>query len=120
MLLDGEDMTLKEAIKKADFLRPNTVYEEIKAHWVMGLEVEIAELMHVDIPECMWPEDQDLLMPFPKDDIYALNLMAKIDLANEETELYANDSVTANQATTEAKQWWYRNFGNPEKKYVRV
>ena len=113
-------MTLKEAIKKADFQRPNTVYEEIKAHWVMGLECEIAELMHVDIPECNWPEDQDLLMPFPKDDIYVLYLMAKIDLTNEETEPYMNDSVTANQAITEAKQWWYRNFGDPPSKYVRV
>lgn len=114
-------MTLKEAIKRADFLRPNTIPEEIKAHWVMALESEISELMgYVNVQEFKWPEDQELLMPFPKDDIYPLNLCAKIDLANEETELYANDSTAANQATIEAKEWWYRNFGNPKKKYVRV
>jgi len=113
-------MTLKEAIQKADFQRPNLIDEEIKAHWVMSLECEIAELMKIDIPECLWPDDQELLMPSPKDEIYVLYLMSKIDLTNEEVDVYQNDAVTANQAITEAKQWWYRLYGNPTAKYVRV
>jgi len=113
-------MKVKEAIKKADFLRPNAINEETKAEWVVKFDGEIAELMSVPVPELHWPEDQELLMPFPKDEIYPLYLMARIDLANEETALYQNDMIVANQAITEAKAWWYRSFGTHPAKYVRV
>ena len=113
-------MTVKEAIKQADFLRPNAIDEELKALWLVEFDVEIAELKGVDVPENCWPEDQELLMEYPKQEIYVLYLMAKIDLANEESALYANDSAVANQAIAEAKAWWYRNYGTPPTKYVRV
>lgn len=113
-------MKVKEAIKKADFLRPNAIDEELKAEWLVKFDGEMAEMMAVDVPELNWPEDQELLMPYPKDDIYPLYLMARIDLANEETALYQNDMIVANQAISEAKAWWYRNFGTHPAKFVRV
>ena len=113
-------MTVKESIKRADALRPNAIDEEMKAEWLVRFDGEIAELMGIDAPKLQWPEDQELLMPYPKDEIYPLYLMARIDLANEETALYQNDMIVANQAITEAKAWWYRNYGSHEAKYVRV
>ena len=113
-------MKVKEAIKRADALRPNAIDEEMKAEWLVRFDSEIAELMGIEAPILHWPEDQELLMPFPKDEIYPLYLMARIDLANEETALYQNDMIVANQAITESKAWWYRNLGTHPAKYVRV
>lgn len=103
-------MKLKEAIRKADALRPNTIEDEQKVKWIVELEGEIAEIQRVEQEWDGWAEnDPELLMPYPKDEIYVLYLMAKIDFANEEMELYADDSVLANERITEAKAWWVRN-----------
>ena len=113
-------MTVKETIKKADALRPNAIEEQEKAEWIIRFDGEIAEMMQVPVPDIKWPEDQELLMPYPKDDLYVKYLMAMIDLANEESALYANDMIVANQAIAESKAWWYRNFGHRDSKYVKV
>jgi hypothetical protein len=112
-------MKLKEAIRKADSLRPNTIDEEQKVKWIAELEGEIAETERTDIPNDGWAEeDPVLLMPYPKDEIYVLYLMAKIDYANEEMQLYADDSAMANERITEAKAWWVRN--NPPRKAKKI
>ena len=112
-------MKLTEAIIKADELRPNIIGEEIKVNWVFELESEIAEMMRVSLPINKWPnEEQELLMPFPKDNIYVLYLCAHIDNAQEDTELYANDITIANTAISEAKAWWWRNNKPPKAKGV--
>lgn len=103
-------MTVKEAIRKADELRPNAISEELKAGWIFEVEGELAEMMEVDPPENTWPElDVQLLMPYPKDGMYIMYLCAMIDNANEETALYANDMVMAQAAMDEARAWWWRN-----------
>lgn len=102
-------MTVREAIKRADALRPNTLGGEDKARWLRALETEYAETMGAELPENKWPEDQELLMPEPHDESYVWALCASIDLANAETELYANDHVLANAASAEAKAWWRRH-----------
>ena len=113
-------MKLKEAIRKADALRPNTLDEEQKVKWVVELEGEIAEIERTDLPEDGWAEqDPVLLMPYPKDEIYVYYLMAKIDFANEEMQLYADDSVVANERITEAKAWWVRNHMPRRPKRIR-
>ena len=81
-------MKLKEAIRKANALRPNTIEEEQKVKWIAELECEYAEIMRVPLPDDGWAEqDPTLLMPYPKDDTCILYLLAKIDFAHEEMEL---------------------------------
>lgn len=109
-------MTKAEAIKRADLLRPNVIPLYQKIAWLEELEGEFAECMETEPPV---PTDMDsydkendteeLLMPFPKEEVYELFLCAKIDNAHEETELYTNDMLVANQAISEAKRWWRRN-----------
>lgn len=106
-------MTVRDAIKRADALRPNTLESEDKARWLRALEAEYAEVMGMELPENLWPEDQTLLMPAPHDEGYVWALCAYIDLANEENELYANDRITANSMTEAAKAWWRRHNRPP-------
>ena len=114
-------MTVKEAIRKADELRPNAITEETKAGWLYDLEGELAEMMEVDPPENLWPEiDAVLLMPYPHDNMYYLYLMAMIDNANEETELYANDMTVAQEAMNESRAWWWRNNYTRKADRIRV
>lgn len=101
-------MTVREVIRRADLLRPNTLAGEDKARWLRATEAEYAETMGVPLPANVWPEDQTLLMPEPHDTSYIYALCASIDLANAETELYANDHVIANAMLAEAKAWWRR------------
>lgn len=63
-------MKAREAIKQADALRPNCIDTEVKANILRELENEYAELMGVELPENLWPEDQSLLMPVPHDNSY--------------------------------------------------
>ena len=83
--------------------------DETKAGYLYKLEAEIAEMMGVDIPENTWPDDSEMLMPAPHDDIYHLFLCAMIDFANQETSLYANDMQMANAAILDAKAWYRRH-----------
>ena len=104
-------MKLLDAIAMADKLRPNALENDIKARWLYELEGEIAELMDVEISPNPYPKDseEELLMPYPKDNIYSLYLCAMIDNALEDTQLYMNDMIVANNAIAEAKAWWRRH-----------
>ena len=113
-------MTLLHAIARADMLRPNALDNSIKADWVWELEAEIAELMDVELPENPYPDDGQLLMPSPKDNIYALYVCAMIDLTVEDTALYANDYVVANSAIVDAKKWWRRHHFKKSGQYIRA
>lgn len=114
-------MTVKEAIRRADELRPNAIPEETKAAWLYEVEGELAEMMDLPDPENKWPEeDEELLMPYPKDGMYYLYLCAMIDLANEETNLYQNDMAIAQAAVNEARAWWWRNNYTRKPEMIRV
>ena len=114
-------MTVKEAIIRADELRPNAISDETKAAWLYEVEGELAEMMDVEAPENLWPEtDAVLLMPYPKDGMYPLYLCAMIDNANEETALYANDMAVAQAAVNEARAWWWRHNGNTKPTMIKV
>lgn len=113
-------MKLKEAIRKADQLRPNTIEEEIKAQWVAEIEGRVAETAREPQPTDGWAEeDPVLIMPYPYDDIYVLFLMAKIDFANEEMDLYGDDSVIANERVDNALAWWVRNHPPRDAKRIK-
>ena len=105
-------MTVKEAVKRADALRMNTVSEEQKAAWVCDLDGQLAEMFGVEPPANTWPEDRVLLMPSPHEEIYQLYLICKIDYYNQEMKLYANDLAIYNTALAEA-QAWYRRMHRP-------
>ncbi len=102
-------MKLTEVIRQADDLRMNTLGEDQKAQWLHELDGKIAEIMERDIPQNTWPDDRELLMPAPCDNIYVLYLVAMIDYYNQETAMYTNDMAMFNQAYSEAKAWWRRN-----------
>ena len=108
-------MTTREVIKQADALRPNCIEAEAKSNILRELESEYAELMGMELPENLWPEDQTLLMPAPHDNSYVWYLCAGIDLMNAETDLYANDKVVANSKVSEAMAWWRRHNRPPHR-----
>lgn len=101
-------MYLKEAIKRADSLRMNTVSDEQKAAWVTDLDGQLAEMFGIEPPASTWPEDRELLMPRPHEEIYQLYLICKIDYYNQEMGLYANDMAVYNAALAEALAWYRR------------
>lgn len=102
-------MRIKEAIARADKLRPNTIDDAQKAAWIYEIEGKLAETMKTEAPERLWPEDQELSMPSPYDNIYALYIMAMADFANMETDEYTNDMTVFNAAYAEAVAWWRRH-----------
>lgn len=102
-------MTISEAIKRADTLRPNVLPEEQKAAWIYELEGKLAELFEARVPTNQWPEDAELSMPPPCDNVYELYLCAMICFASQETAQYANDMAVFNAAMSEARAWWRRH-----------
>lgn len=101
--------TLRNTIVQANSLRPNTIPEEEKAKLLYELDNSLVEMMEIKEYENRWPEDQELLMPNPYDNIYRLYLISMIDFYMQDLNLYANDKELFNQAMKEAKAWWRRN-----------
>lgn len=106
-------MTARKAIVNANRLRPNTLDEEKKFGWLYELDGKLAEMFGVDIPEDPFPEDGELLMPVPYDNIYEFYLCAMIDFYNQEGALYQNDMAMFDAAYSEALAW-YRRTHEPE------
>lgn len=103
-------MKIREAIKRADALRLNTISEAQKAAWLYDLDGQLAEMFGVKPAERTWPhDDRELLMPAPHEEIYQLYLICKIDYYNQEMSLYANDRAVYNTALEEAQAWWRRH-----------
>ena len=103
-------MTVMGTISKADELRMNTISDEQKAEWVMGLDKEIEERMGTASRVHDWPAgDGELLLPSPYDRVYVLYLCSQIDYYNNETALYGNDKAVYDEALGEAMAWWRRN-----------
>lgn len=102
-------MQVREAIRRADALRMNTVEDAQKAAWLFDLDGQLAEMMGAAVPENCWPEDAELLMGPPYEEIYQLYLICKIDYYNQEMELYAGDLAMYQEALAEARAWWRRN-----------
>ena len=110
-------MTYSEAITRADRLRPNAIEEEDKVAWLVTLEGDVAEQMGVawSAPEC--PNDEELLMAAPYDNIYELFVAAMIDNQHEEVDLYQNDMAIFNAARDRAFAAWrrgHRHIYNPD------
>ena len=107
-------MLLLTAIDQAYKTRPNAIHKDILIDQLMrGLEGDVAEMFGVDPPEYTYnasePEDMELLLPAPYDDVYLWYLCAQIDLMNEETQLYQHDSAVYNAAWERAQSWYRRS-----------
>ena len=114
-------MKYSEAIDRANELRPNAIPDQRKAEWLYSFDAEQAEVMGYEQERFIWPEtDPELCMPAPHDNIYPLYLMAMIDNAQEESDLYMNDMAISNQATMEARAWYRRTHRTPKGKVVLV
>lgn len=111
-------MTVTDTLSQADELRLNTISDEQKAAWVMGLDQQIGERIDMDSYVHSWPAgDGELLLPAPYDRVYVLYLCSQIDYYNNETALYGNDKAVYDEAMSEAMAWWRRqhcpdNTGN--------
>ena len=101
-------MTMREAIARADEIRPNTVGDETKAGWVHDLDGDFAETLQVAVPRNNWPDDRDLLMPHPADEVYPLYLCAMIDFAQQDMQQYQVDQAMYESARAQAAAWWRR------------
>lgn len=105
-------MTLLTALSQANTMRPNAADDTIKIAQLYELEGDVAEMLHVSPPTNPYDpdsdEDYELLMPHPYDEVYRWYLMAMIDLANEETQLYADDMAMFNAAWARAASWYRR------------
>ena len=78
-------MTVTDTISQADELRLNTISDEQKAAWVMGLDQQIGERIDMASYVHSWPAgDGELLLPAPYDRVYVLYLCSQIDYYNNE------------------------------------
>lgn len=110
-------MRVREAIIKADAMRPNKADEAEKARWLLSLETEFSEMMGLEMPEFnMETMQRELSVPFPHDECYPLFLAAQIDARiNHDADMYAADKQMADKAIADAKAW-YRRGNRPEKR----
>lgn len=113
-------MTLQNAMAQANNLRPNMLPEDILAHFVHEIDCQAAELMELETPAQTWPEDAELLLPAPHDDVYVFYLMAMIDNLNEDAALYQNDMEIFNSKMAETRAWWRRHNKPEQRKNWRV
>ncbi len=104
-------MTVREAIDRADTLRPNTVSESEKRLWLAQLDGAMRRQIHgqhepaeesADTGADKTQEDETVLLAQePYTGIYPYWLMAQIDLALGELPRYNNDMMLYNMALTE-------------------
>ena len=111
-------MTLNQAIQRADELRPNSLEHELKAAWVRELEGRVADFMGLPFERA--EEDAPLLMQEPFDNIYYLYVAAMIDVAQQDSDLYYNDSVLFNASFNRAKTVHLRRNIPPDSGNWRV
>lgn len=102
-------MRMSEAMERADRLRPNAVHFEDKRQALWELESQFAEMIREDIPNWENGDDPELIVADPYAIVYVLSLMAFIDLAQEETDLYQLDAPMANEKQAEVRALYRRH-----------
>lgn len=102
-------MYLHKAIAEADKLRPNTVDDEMKAAWLEQLEARLADVLQIEPPDPSWPDDKELMMPRPGDQMYVFWLCAMIDWAQLDLQMYQIDQMMFEESRKSAVAWWRRH-----------
>lgn len=108
-------MRMREAMDRADRMRPNAVHFDDKKQALWELEAQFAEMIKEDIPD--WSDedaDPELIVADPYSIVYVLSLMAYIDFAQEETDLYQLDAVMANEKQAEVRALYRRHHSDKQ------
>ena len=112
-------MTLIEAINRIDTLKPNNYTQTDKVKWLSSLDGIIKKEI-IDTHEGgadvnfsgyddNTPIEQELLVPFPYDDIYIKWLESQIDYNNAEYGKYNNSSMAYNTAYSAFERYYNRH-----------
>ena len=112
-------MTIIEAINKTDVLKPNNYTQTDKVKWLSSLDGIIKKEI-IDTHEGgadvnfsgyddNTPIEQELLVPFPYDDIYIKWLESQIDYNNAEYGKYNNSSMAYNTAYSAFERYYNRH-----------
>lgn len=111
-------MTIEQAIRQAQLLKPGAVSRSQQVRWLGEVDAAAAELMsgygNGAPPFAGYDPEGDtgaggveLLIPDPYSRLYPYYLCAQQDLVNQEFDLYANNAALYNRAWME-----FRNFYN--------
>lgn len=109
-------MTIREAIERADALKPNGFEKNMKLLWLSELDGKIFNEIYMTHHDSLcefapYGPDSDgdtaLLAPFPYDDLYVTWLMAQIDYSNREILSYNNEIAMFNAQYSDF--WRYYN-----------
>ena len=113
-------MTVLEAIRRADAVKPNRFTEEQKILWLGNLEGQIFnEVVSThENPDCIvlhtfdknMDTDTKLIAPHPYDEVYVLYLQSQIDLGNMEIAKYNNSKTLYNNAYQTFVDYWNRKY----------
>lgn len=121
------NMTISEAISRANTVKPNTYSDLDKIRWLSTLDGIIKE--HIidtheggeDIVFKGYDEntnpDTELLVPAPHDHIYIHWLEAQIDYANDEYDRYENTMEMYNNAYSAFSKYYNRTHMPIGKKF---
>lgn len=112
-------MTVQEAIDRIDMLKPNKYPARQKVAWLSDLDGMVWReviLAHERDDLCDefdgydqdTPPDTELLVPVPYVDIYQHYMATQMDIANAETNKYAQDMMLFNNAWTTFGDYWTR------------
>lgn len=107
-------MKISEVLNKTDNLLPNAFDEEQKLEWLKQIENKIYKevvLTHKNqVPETVFDEEKenDLIAPFPYDNLYISFLIAQIYKYLNETVRYNNAMVIFNQEYQEFTNYYNR------------
>ena len=111
-------MTISEAIRRVDTMKPNSYSSEDKIAWLSKLDGAVkAEIIdtHEDGENIVFngydestPKDTELLICAPYDDIYLHWLESRIDYYNGEYGRYNNTVTTYNSAYSAYERFYNR------------
>lgn len=93
-------MTVSEAIRQADRLRPNTHDLEDKEMWLQTVENHVSRHMNLHEGYDMHPDvkaDEQLLLDGADAEMYVLYLLCMYDYYNGEYDRYNNGALQYNQ-----------------------
>lgn len=114
-------MTVNEAITKIDNVKPNAYSIEDKIEWLSQLDGLVYQEIiktHNDFEETTENEftgytsedgDNDMLIPFPYENVYIEWLTAQIDLTNADIGRYNNSVMSFYNDYNQFANWYTRN-----------
>lgn len=109
-------MTLEQAIRNADAVKPNAFSDEAKTIWLNECEgmvqTRVMLIPAEDIVEYEWEADKDreLLVGKPYYKMYAVYIQAMIDFAHGEYDKYNNAIAVFNTHFNEYMRWYADRF----------